>query len=276
MSCYRFEELNFDNSLFESVDVTYIIHLENNGRLENVMDQLNKFKPSKKCIIVHNLGYKKCSKPHLPQQSSNFDLLDVNLEIMKDAKKRDLKNVMVLEDDFFFDNDVFNHSKHVDQFIWKKENIPIVYFPGNIPLIQCPIEPFHNRLFLFGVSHCVIYNKPLYLDVLSKNSIFENTINHMDCFYLQYKCYNYYKPICFQLFPETENQKEWFLSFLMVFLVKMILLDKQHQPGFTILYILSYILSFFLLLMLIYFLYSYILKPIMKTKFTKNIFTMHI
>lgn len=215
---------------------------------------------------MHNLGYKKCSKPHLPQQSSNFDLLDVNLEIMKDAKKRDLKNVMVLEDDFFFDNDVFNHSKYVDQFILRNENIPIVYFPGNIPLIQCPIEPFHNRVFLFGVSHCVIYNKPLYLDVLSKNSIFENTINHMDYFYLRYKCYNYYKPLCFQTFPETENQKEWCLSFLMVFLVKMILLDKQHQPGFTIVYICSYILSFFLLFALIYTVYNFTLQPIIKSK----------
>lgn len=271
MSCYTFEELNFDTPLFESVDITYVIHLENNGRLENVKQQLSRFKPSKKCIIVHNLGYKKCDKPHLPRQSSNFDLLDINLEIMKDAQKRNLTNVMVLEDDFFFDNDVFNHSKNIDQFIWKNEDTPIIYFPGNIPIIQYPIEPFHNRVFVFGVSHCVIYNKLLYLDVLSNNNIFDSTIHHIDYFYMQYKCYNYYKPVCFQIFPETDNQKEWFLSALMIFLVKLIFLDKQHQPGFTIIYIVSYIMSFLLLFTLLYAVYNFVLGPIIKSKSLKKL-----
>ena len=34
MNCYNFVEYNFDKGLLnESVDVTYVIHLENNGRI---------------------------------------------------------------------------------------------------------------------------------------------------------------------------------------------------------------------------------------------------
>ena len=44
-SCYNFEKLNYKAGLFdETVDATYIIHLEGNGRYENILKQLEEYK----------------------------------------------------------------------------------------------------------------------------------------------------------------------------------------------------------------------------------------
>ena len=68
MSCYRFENIDYEEGLFEIVDKTYVIHLEGNGRIENVKKELDKYKPSTKCTIVFNKRYKKCNKTDLPKQ----------------------------------------------------------------------------------------------------------------------------------------------------------------------------------------------------------------
>ena len=41
-NCYKLKELKYNNGLFnDTVDATYIIHLENNGRFNNIMNQLS-------------------------------------------------------------------------------------------------------------------------------------------------------------------------------------------------------------------------------------------
>ena len=59
-SCYRFEKLVFDsNSALLDIDATYVLHLENNGRIDSVKAQLNEFQPTKEVFILYNKGYKK-------------------------------------------------------------------------------------------------------------------------------------------------------------------------------------------------------------------------
>ena len=50
MKCFSFKELKFKNGIFdESVDCTYIIHIEKKTqRLKNIKIQLHKYAPSKK------------------------------------------------------------------------------------------------------------------------------------------------------------------------------------------------------------------------------------
>ncbi len=60
--CYRFEEYNYTDGFFNSIDTTYIIHLENNGRYDAIQDQLNKFHPTNRVYILYNKGFKKCKK----------------------------------------------------------------------------------------------------------------------------------------------------------------------------------------------------------------------
>jgi hypothetical protein len=44
LEAYRFEEHNFEDGMFDAcIDATFIIHLENNGRLEHIQKQLTDF-----------------------------------------------------------------------------------------------------------------------------------------------------------------------------------------------------------------------------------------
>lgn len=59
--CYRFEQYKYtDGLLNDSVDATYILHLEDNGRLESIKKQLNQCHPTNIVYIVFDKGYKKC------------------------------------------------------------------------------------------------------------------------------------------------------------------------------------------------------------------------
>ena len=62
-SCYNFEKLNYKTGLLdETVDATYIIHLEGNGRYDNILNQLEEYKPTQTVYILLNKGFK-CSNP---------------------------------------------------------------------------------------------------------------------------------------------------------------------------------------------------------------------
>ena len=55
-NCYHFEKIIFDKGLFDNcVDATYIIHLEGNGRYDDIMQQLTKYQPTKITYILFNL-----------------------------------------------------------------------------------------------------------------------------------------------------------------------------------------------------------------------------
>ena len=108
MSCYKYEKKVFNEGLLDnSIDATYIIHLENNGRLPNILEQLNKYQPSKIVYIVFNKGYKKCKK-NLLVQSTTYDIVDSFLQILKDANNKKYNNILILEDDFMFDEKIKN------------------------------------------------------------------------------------------------------------------------------------------------------------------------
>lgn len=63
MECYKFEKLEYKSGFLDDcVDATYIIHLEGNGRLPHIHEQLRKFQPSRTVYISVNSGFKKCEK----------------------------------------------------------------------------------------------------------------------------------------------------------------------------------------------------------------------
>ena len=88
--------------------------------------------------------------------------------------------------------------------------------------------------------------------------------------------YSYKIPLCYQLFPMTENRKIWTKSPFQKYIVNLIFgwlkLDTQHEPGFTYIYNFSIfftILVFVLLFWILYKLFTYIIK--IKSKiFYKN------
>ena len=82
--CVRLEKKKFKNGIFQpSIDATYIIHLENNGRLSSIENQLKLFQPTNIVYIVYNKGYKNCSKS-IPYQLPAYDLIDTFFYIFQD------------------------------------------------------------------------------------------------------------------------------------------------------------------------------------------------
>ena len=62
-ACYKFKKNIYNDGLFNSsVDATYVLNLEGNGRLSSVEEQLSIYHPTNVVYIVSDKGYKKCKK----------------------------------------------------------------------------------------------------------------------------------------------------------------------------------------------------------------------
>ena len=226
ITCYDYEEYIFDNALLD-VDATYIIHLEGNGKYESIIDQLHKFPISKKVYIVLNKGYKKCKK-HPAITKSTLDLIDAYLEIFEHAKNRE--NILILEDDFMFDNKILDpfHRNNINQFI--KKDLDFVYYIGVLPIILLPYDYYNSKVILSIGSHSVIYSKKFRDKVR-----YSKAINDWDAYLKLHNGYAYYTPLCYQLFPDTENAKHWgdhniilyILGLFARFFIKIVNLDKS-------------------------------------------------
>jgi len=268
MDCYRFEEFKGDSPLFAQVDATYVIHLENNGRLENVKKGLKEFFPSQNTCILFNRGFKNCAK-FLPANETRYDLIDANLTIFRDAQRKNYKNILVLEDDFIFHPDIRNHTSKIEEFISKKKDQEFLYLVGCLPGITIPTELFkfdHYRVPVGGALHSVIYSQPYREQLLLVD---QYAIEDWDIFQMHFRIWNrymYHMPLCYQLFPVTENSKTWgghiptmSILFKAVFqLLQWMNLNKEVEPGFSILYALSKIFPLFVFFCLLSYLNGYI------------------
>jgi hypothetical protein len=74
--------------------------------------------------------------------------------------------------------------------------------------------------------------------------------------------YTYNTPLCYQLFPETENSKSWgqnesvamhYITQLGPSILRLLNMDKSAEPGYSRLYIFSKILFLFVILFVILF-----------------------
>jgi hypothetical protein len=254
--CYRFELLEFDDCLFENVDATYILHLEGNGRIDHIHEQLKTYHPSKKVYIVYNKGY--TCKKKIKEKTSGYDLIHANMTVFEHAQQ--YKHVLVLEDDFIFSKDIKKHAIHVDNFL--KRDASFVYQLGSTPVYAIPVEWYHYRIS-GGTAHSNIYSssaRKLFLDdYISK----KHTIENMD-YYVStlLTMYMYHKPLCYQTFPKTENRKNWtrnfpdtiskMLDFLMDTFISCTNLENKPEPGFSILYFLAKMVPFLVLFLLVW------------------------
>ena len=249
MECYRFEKIAGQNPLFAHIDATYVIHLENNGRLESVKKELLQYYPSKNTCIVYNKGFRNCDKK-LPKYETQYDLVDANLFIFRDAQKKQYKNILILEDDFFFHKEVRNHSVHIDEYIEnKQDNDEFMYLLGCLPILSFPrdMQMIHYTVPVGGGTHAVIYSK-LYREQLM--TVNQEDIMDWDAFQLSFRRHNrimYHMPLCYQLFPRTENSTNWgnqdrvlkFICTCLFELLQFLRLDVQVDPGYPICYAFS-------------------------------------
>ena len=259
MNCYNFKLLNFNKGLLDnSIDATYIIHLEGNGRLNHIYNMLNEYQPSKIVYILFNKGYKKCQK-NKNITNPSLDLVDAFLTICKDAKIKNYNNILILEDDFTFLPEIKNKEiiYNIGTFIEYYKDEEFIYHLGCIPLLIIPNYNYNILYFSSGTHACIYSNK-----AINKILSFQEKINDWDTFinfnFLN-KRYMNNKLLCYQLLPETENSKYWgyqnyifsCLSKLMFKFFTLLKLDKRHDIGYPFFYTFSTIIFFAFILLLI-------------------------
>lgn len=261
--CYKFKKYIFNDGLFKNVDATYIIHLENNGRLKSIENQLSLYHPTNIIYIVYNKGYKKCIKDKYIDKSP-LDLIDAFFKIFNDAKLKNYKNILILEDDFIFNEKIndkeLNISHHIDNFLSKKKHEEFIYYIGCIPYLQSNFLnlSYNNILYLSTGTHSCIYSNKFINNILNKDK--EKIIDWDVYLNFNYKRYIYYMPLCYQLFPETENSRHWsrdnfILKYIVNFqfyIIKILKLDKKIEPGYTIMYIFSKVFFILIIILIIY------------------------
>jgi hypothetical protein len=266
-SCYTFEKLNYESGLLDScVDVTYIIHLENSERYDNIIKQLEQTKPTKTVYILLNKGYKKCNK--LGIKNSFADLTDSYLQIFKHAQKQNFGNILILEDDFIFSEKIKEkeHITNINSFLEKKSGDNFIYFLGAIPWLLVPYDFYNYRCMFSTGTHSVIYSKS-HRDDFLENFNKKMLISDWDVNYhinLTSR-FIYYTPLCYQIFSSTENSKasrfqnkylsllsDIFMYFNYNIIFRILGIDKNPEPGYSILYFYSKFIFYIGLLFLIY------------------------
>jgi hypothetical protein len=271
--CYNFKKLEFNEGLLDNcIDVTYIIHLEGNGRLEHIYEQLNKFHITKKVFILFNKGYKRCSKKKYIDKPP-IDLVDAFFTIFKHAEEKKYKNILILEDDFIFSEQILqrNNIKPIINFINKTIEEPYIYILGCLPYLQIPFSYYNRLVLLKSGTHACIYSENMCKNILQNN---KDKIDEWDIFTnIHCKKYMYYKPLCYQLFPETENKKYWIyiplLSDINSFFKNIFNMDKIVEPGYSYYYWFSFLI-FFILCFIVLFIF-YIFIKFISSNYIRNI-----
>lgn len=269
MENYYFKEYTNNNGIFDNIiDITYILLMENSPREKNVLENMDKFKLSKKVIIQYNKGFLNCKKD-LIQQTTNYDLSDAYNNVFLHSIKNNFDRILVLEDDFMFDERILDKNTINDiENLFKNISVNVFNLGTALALIK-PYSVLFNefncrKLIVGSQSHAVIYSRK-FIDKYTYNYSKKNIKVHYDLNFSEFfidNIYTYKYPLSYQLLYETENFKQWHLNKYLMIFIKLLKLDTQALPGFDILYSLQYIASFllyFVILSFIYFIFSNII-----------------
>lgn len=289
MQKYIIKTIQYDDGILnDCVDVTYIIHLEGNGREPDIMKQLQKIHPTNTVHIVYNKGYRKCGK-ELGITTPYDDLIHCYLWIFEHYKSSQKdnatrkKNVLILEDDFIFNDKIteIETRKKIENTLETIQHNRFSFRLGCVPFLLFPRTTYTYASLFAGGSHCIIYNEKCVDYTLSNREYVRDWDEYCN---IHTKQYIYKEPLCYQLITETENQKTWgdvniFLKNITVPLLikyfKLLRLDKQVEPGYSIAYKIGLLFTFILLCLVLYIFYYvfsnyekliYFLKYISKTR----------
>lgn len=250
MSCYYYEEVHSCNDpVFKNVDICVILVMENSKRFKQ-----NYFLNTlcSKTVIQYNKGYKNCYKYH----DINNTVRDINhayWSVFKYCEK--YENILILEEDaepIYYDK---HHYHTIDIYI--KENYDKLINLG----VGCSLKKIDDNFFrcvskfkFFAQAN--IYSKYI-REILKRNIEKENFTGHFDEKYFEnIDVITYKHPLIGQLFPITENQKNWDRNFQLIRLgVKFFDLDVNIN-NWEAVYLLSKIrYDFFYPVMVITFLF---------------------
>lgn len=265
-SCiYKIENIKLPNTIFDNVcDCTYVILCcgENPKRLPSVIEQIQVLRPTKNIKLIFNKGYKNCPL----SCSVNNDLLNIQTYVFKDAISNGYDRILYLEDDFELKSYIPEKSVHsITNFI--KQNDPNVYSLGcmSIPTLPTLLNTHQKSLFnMHGLTHALFYNSDFMIKYINYFNTYTGDISKVGidvCLHYipNISVYRYYKPLVFQKLPSTENQREgWknqsgeITTWLGVHVIMLLSLDKQLEPGYTVIYVIPYLVYLILFILVVY------------------------
>jgi len=250
MTIYNnYKYINFENGLLDNIiDAVYIITLENSSRINDVYIQINDLRLCKRNIVQINKRYTEYYNNNLYKQTTYYHLLYNNIEIFKHANTNNYNNILVLEDDFIFTNNIKCNKTIKDlQYFINNTKFNLIYL-GNIPIIYIPIKYDNFYYVIFnGQAHSIIYSKngrDIIINQYNKNkNIKYLTYEHHDMWYNSFinNRYFYYKPICYQVLENTENSISWNNS-ISNFIINIFSLNKKNSNNYNNYYTFTYIL----------------------------------
>jgi hypothetical protein len=228
-NCYSFKEVKYDAGMFDSsVDMAYVMTMPSSKR--DYMAQLDKYKPLHTVKIQTNQGFRTCEKV-LFDYNTWQDINDSLRSVFVDALNNKYETIIVFEDDFEFDaNNQFMSEdiKNINKFLSDRSTYD-VYNIGSLISVRKPLQEPKNHVetYTFCPSHSVIYTSKYMLEYI-KDYTTGKINTSCDTYWSKSKIrlFAYYKPICFQYFPSTENQKEW-LNYPIATLLNICSLDKS-------------------------------------------------
>tara|TARA_Y100000389_G_scaffold152728_1_gene152785 strand:+ start:217 stop:1044 length:828 start_codon:yes stop_codon:yes gene_type:complete len=267
----KIKQIYIENPIFDDIaDCTYVVLCcgDNPKRLPNVIKNIHILNPTTTVKLIYNKGFKDCPFSN----SVNNDLVNIQSYIFRDAINNNYNRILYLEDDFTLKYPIKQEDYlSINKFISKHN--PDVYGMGNFAFPRIDyIFSAHEKVVLnfLGMAHCVFYNKNyMYncLEYYKENS--ENTMPDLVTKDIKnIEAYRYYKPLVYQTFPSTDNQKNgWaktvgnFLTSIIILSIKLLGLDNRLEPGYTITYIIPYV--FYLIIVLfLFFLIKFIIKKV--------------
>ena len=263
--CYSFNTFDENSNellAFDAfVDATYVITMESSTRKEDYIKRLISTRPTKIVWIMTNKGFKSCNKM-LKDQTTRGDLIDANLQVFRHANEQGYRNILVLEDDFWFDEDnirIPEYINDVSQCMKQHETQPMYYNLGPIPVLFYPnfnlLMDRNIRAIYITMSHANIYNRNIRDKVLS-DTVSGNV--HWDVHITKnYLSYFNIHPLCYQTFPPTENQKVWasnifdtFIVYVFIAFIRMFRMDVSPFPGYSVMYAILFIVNYTIWIML--------------------------
>lgn len=232
---YRFETQKFADGLF-AVDAAYVIHLENNGRLPQLTRQLEATHVADVVHVLYNAGYKKVAKD-LPAQTPAHDLVHAYKHAFRDAREKGYDRILVLEDDFFFRDDMGKAEVDaVNAYLKANSGRKLLYQLGCMPGVMLPVGGGTYLTAACG-THAGVYTRKLRDFVLD----FKGLIRDWDWFMTFHTLrYAYSRPLCYQLYPVTDNSNHWMAllgyTYVLKAAIRVFRLDTQAEPGYSICY----------------------------------------
>ena len=220
-------ETSEENNGFLNVDATYVLHLEGNGRLVKVREQLLKRRPTRIVHLIFNPG---------SNLSPATDIVEAYRFIFTHAREKGYDAVLVLEDDYTWGNVNATDGVCISTYMAKHKHREFVYHLGCVPAFMFPVGG--NTFWVFGCgTHASIYTKSCREKMLRH----KGKILDWDMYlFFHFIRLAYGTPLCYQLYGRTANSDQWLrfcgLTPLLRLCARMLLLDKRAEPGYWVCY----------------------------------------